>query len=94
MSTLAHVIQVAICGGAVAGALVFLAAHWIHDALHPAMSATLGLGGEQLPDDEALCGWCGGGGCDECDPDAFRPDPGAEQDRARDRWIDGQMGVV
>lgn len=69
MSPFAIVLQAAICGAVIVGALAFLAAHWIHDALHPSMSATLGLGGERIPDDDELCGWCGGGGCAECAPD-------------------------
>jgi hypothetical protein len=50
MSPFAIVLQAAICGAVIVGALAFLAAHWIHDALHPSMSATLGLDGDRIPD--------------------------------------------
>lgn len=86
MNLLAHVIQVAILGAVLAGALIYLAGLAIVD--HRQSAASL------LAATDALCGWCGGGGCDECDPDAARDDPGADWDRARDRDIDYRAGVA
>lgn len=81
MSTLAHMVQVAILAGALLGVVVLGVGTAVASYLNKVAA-------------ENLCGWCGGGGCDECDPDAARLDSGARWDEARDRWIDGQMGVA
>lgn len=81
MNLLAHMVQVAILAGALLGVVVLGVGTVVADYLCKVAA-------------DNVCDWCGGGGCDECDPAAARPDPGAEQDRARDRWIDGQLGVA
>ncbi|MBF6399751.1 hypothetical protein IU438_28695 [Nocardia cyriacigeorgica] len=119
MSPLAHFIQVVIVAAAVVGVLFMLAAQAIADYLNGALRAV----------SVDVCGWCGGGGCDECDPDQRRydpdvpgpcawhwttdgspcgcdpdadadelefdePDGAAEWDRARDRALDVEAGVL
>lgn len=87
MTPLAHVLQVAIVGGALVGVLVLLGGTATVDYLKARAAAIADAADE-------LCGWCGGGGCDECDPDVVRPDPGAEWDRARDRDGDADLWPV
>jgi hypothetical protein len=88
VSPLAHVVQVAIVGGALVGVLVLFAGTATVDYLKAKARAA----------SVDVCGWCGGGGCDECDPDRrydpSAPDDAAEWDRARDRMLDAEAGVL
>lgn len=78
MTPLAHVVQVAIVGGALLGVLVLLGGTATVDYLKARARATAA----------EVCGWCGGGGCDECDPDR-RYDPGEPGRCARHWTADG-----
>ncbi|MGW6699607.1 hypothetical protein [Nocardia sp. NPDC055049] len=59
MTPLAHVVQVAIVGGALVGVFVLLGGTAAVDYLKAKARAA----------SVEVCGWCAGGGCDECDPD-------------------------
>ncbi|NEW27278.1 hypothetical protein [Nocardia cyriacigeorgica] len=78
MSQLEHVIQIAIVGGALAGVLVMGAGQSIADYLNGALRVVT----------VDVCGWCSGGGCEECDPDQ-RHDPGEPGPCAWHWTIDG-----
>lgn len=66
MSPLAIVLQAAIVGGALLGVLFLFGGTAVVDYLKARARATAAA---------ELCGWCGGGGCDECDPDRrYGPD--------------------
>lgn len=80
MSALAHMVQVAILAGALLGIVTLGVGTAVVDYLNTVATAN-------------LCNGCGGGGCEECDPDTGQPDSGAESDRAHDRWTDRQLGV-
>ncbi|MFD3431121.1 hypothetical protein [Nocardia fluminea] len=86
MTPLAHVVQVAIIGGALIGVFVLFGGTAIVDYLKSKARAAA------FPIERPFDGPCGcdGSGCIECQPD----DPGAEWDRAHDRWIDGQAGAA
>ena len=85
MSTVAHIIQCAIVGGTLIAVVYFFYA-LVRADLRANPSITVVA--------EELCSWCGGGGCEECDPDAVRADPGADWDRGHDQWVDRQIGAA
>ncbi|MGW6121462.1 hypothetical protein ACWFRF_20640 [Nocardia sp. NPDC055165] len=89
MSPLAHVVQVAILGGAFIGVFVLFGGTAAVDYLKAkAHAAAFPV---EFPFD-GPCG-CDDTGCIECDPSA-EDDPGAEWDRAHDQWIDEQWGAA
>ncbi len=106
MSPLAHVLQVAIVGGALVGVLVLLGGTATVDYLKARAAAIdAAADGRHEPDEPGPCAWhwtadgspCGCDPDDEVDPDddEVNPDdPGAEWDRARDRDLDYRAGVA
>lgn len=94
MSPLAHVIQVAICGAVVVGALLYLAGLAIVD--HRQVTARVFAAVSRI------CEVCDGTGdsngadwCEECAGTGREiDDPGADWDDGHDRWTDGQLGVA
>lgn len=83
MTPLAAVLQACIVGGALIGVLVLLGGTAVADYLAHRAAVAADRSDNW---DEDVCGQCGKdfGGCQCAD------DPGAEWDRARDRWIDEQ----
>lgn len=94
MTPLAHVVQVAILGGALIGVFVLLGGTAAVD--HMKAKARAAAFPIEFPLD-ALCA-CSRAGCPECDPADEETndgdDTGADWDRAHDQWIDGQAGAA
>ncbi len=93
MSPLAHVVQVAIVGGALAGGLVFFAGQALVDYLTGATrpAAVVDQDDEAAPEFGEYLDILD----DEVDlPEQTEPDFGAEWDRARDCDLDYRAGVA